>query len=197
MDAKLPLSNISDEDLILQYRQTEDAEVLAVLFKRYTHLVLGVCLNILKEKEASKDALMDVFERLFVLLKNQEILNFKAWLYTITRNYCLKKIKTERPHSDIEETKDEYFFMELVDESSLILEEKIENLQTAIAQLKYSQRECVKFFYLEQKTYSDIELLTGYSNNEVKSFIQNGKRNLKILLEGKINARKAEDVIYS
>jgi len=196
MAAKHPLSDISDEDLIIQYRQTEDAEVLAVLFKRYTHLVLGVCLNILKDKEASKDALMDIFERLFVLLKNQEILNFKAWLYTITRNYCLKKIKNEHSHTDIEETKDEYFFMESVDDSALILEEKIENLQTAIGQLKYGQQECVRLFYLEQKTYSDIELLTGYSNNEVKSFIQNGKRNIKILLEKKNYAGEAKAVLH-
>lgn len=185
MALKHPPSDLSDEDLILLYKEKQDAQVLAVLFKRYTHLVLGVCLNILKDKEASKDALMDIFERLFLLLKDQDIANFRAWLYTITRNYCLKKLKGTPVVKEIGEADEELFFMEYEDESSLIIEEKIETLQAAIGQLKYGQQECVKLFYLEQKSYADIELLTGFSNNEVKSFIQNGKRNIKILLEKK------------
>ena len=62
-------------------------------------------------------------------------------------------------------------------------EEKLLKLETAIEELKDEHKKCLTHFYLEKKSYEEVALMTGFDLNQVKSFIQNGKRNLKLILE--------------
>lgn len=183
------LSKQTDEQLIDSYKETGNAKFAGELYNRYAHLVYGICLKYVKHKEESKDLSMTVFEKMLSHLLDTEIQNFKKWLYTVTKNKCLTYLRDKHKKvdqaTDLQEfEKKANFFMENEDNSSLInedLEEK--RIQTAISQLKSDQKKCVEMFFFKDMSYKEIEKKTGYTTKQVKSFLQNGKRKLKIMLE--------------
>jgi RNA polymerase sigma-70 factor (ECF subfamily) len=63
-------------------------------------------------------------------------------------------------------------------------------LEQSLIELSQEQRHCVTLFYLQKKSYQQISESTGFNYMQVKSFIQNGKRNLRALVEKKINSQK-------
>jgi len=145
----------------------------------------------LKDEDESKDAVMLVFEKLLEDLKKYKIENFKSWLHITTKNHCLMKLRSDHTISlKTEEMKKDYTVLM---ESDYIMHHDTENeneiylshLGSAIEQLNEEQRSCIELFYLKGKCYSDVAETTGYSLNEVKSYIQNGKRNLKIYIQSK------------
>jgi RNA polymerase sigma-70 factor (ECF subfamily) len=190
INAELDIKSFSDEELIDRYKNTADNLVISELFERYTHLIFGVCMKYLKNEEESKDAVMQVFEQLFTKLKTQEIQNFKSWIYTVAKNFCLMNIRHEQ---SVRKHKDEYYAImqqEIMESSSLNhpinkdeLNDKIPKLKKGIEQLNIDQRKCIELLYLQDKSYKEVSEITGYSMKQVKSYIQNGKRNLKIILE--------------
>ena len=158
------------------------------LFKRYTGFVFLVSMKYLKDEGRSKDAVMQVFEKLFTDLLKHEIDNFKPWLHTVVRNHCLGLLRKEQSKRKNEDKlKTELYFMESEQDDHLIMEQehenKINNLKKALKQLKPEQKQCVELFYLHEKSYKEVMELTGFSIKNVKSYIQNGKRQLKIILE--------------
>lgn len=173
-----------DSELISVFRETGDAALVGVLFSRYASLIYGVCLKYLKDREESKDASMQLFEKLLVALREHEIVHFRSWLYVTTRNHCLMQLRATRNRHFVE-ISDE--FME--NETLLHLGNDVEfdanvgKLKRCMERLDDSQKRCVQLFFIEQKCYKDICGLTRYAYNEVKSHIQNGKRNLKICME--------------
>ena len=189
------MHDLPDHELILKYRETADGEVIAVLFQRYTHLVYGVSLKYLEDTDQAKDAVMEIFEALMTDLLEHDILNFKSWLHSVTRNHCLMALRKKRPLRMVAEALDdnsEGDFVEFVHDAHQdnIFEDYTEDdLKTALGSLKEQQRQCVELFFLEGKSYAEVGEHLGLSFKEVKSHIQNGKRNLKMKLE-EILARK-------
>ena len=161
-----------------------------MLFERYTHLVFGVCMKYLKNTCDAEDALMGIFEKLMTDLKKHEVKDFKNWLYRVSKNHCLMQIRKRNLYSRVNEEihKDlKQEFMENVFEGHLPLEGKdvegiLISLHDTINALGEEQKKCIELMYLEKKTYREISEITGYSLNQVKSAIQNGKRNLKKML---------------
>ncbi len=171
----------TDEELVALYAKTSDKNLVGILFERYSHLVLGVCYKYLKNKEESRDAVIIIFEKLLVVLKEQPINSFKPWLHTVARNYCLMQLrKKNRPgtENEIAELEEK---LQTEDEPTHT-EQDIQKLETAINQLKPAQKKCIELFYLQQLCYTDVATQTGYSLKEVKSYLQNAKRNLSIIL---------------
>ena len=162
---------------------------VGILYKRYSHLVLGLSIKYLKDKDDAKDAVMQIFEKLLSDLLKHNIEYFKSWLYTFSKNHCLMTIRTQqsklKKERNLQINAD--FFMETEDGLHLNKAEEKEKqytaLEKAIEELNADQKKCISLFYLKEKSYIEIVDITGYSMNEVKSFIQNGKRNLKIKLE--------------
>jgi RNA polymerase sigma-70 factor (ECF subfamily) len=146
----------------------------------------------LKNEDAAHDATMNIFEKLFSDLQKHQINNFKSWLHTVCKNHCLILLRKPNVLVSIDESEEEnsHLFMQLAnvlnhDDYKHEKEEKLQVLEQSIIELKDKQRECIELFFLKQKSYQEISKQTGYTENEVKSYIQNGKRNLKILLEQK------------
>jgi RNA polymerase sigma-70 factor (ECF subfamily) len=175
---------LTDAELLLLYKRSDDLAVLGELFNRYMSLVYGVCLKYLKDREESRDAVMQVFEKLVTSLREHEVEHFKSWLYVTSRNHCLMQLRA-RKGKNFEEISP--YLME--NDTALHLEEEPEmeanlsKLEKCMDTLVSEQKRCVQLFYLEQKCYRDISTLTGYDDNKVKSYIQNGKRNLKLCME--------------
>jgi RNA polymerase sigma-70 factor (ECF subfamily) len=175
---------LSDNELIEEYKRTGDLSVIGQLYTRYTSLTYGICLKYLKDRDEAKDAVMQVFEKLIHLLKSHVIENFKSWLYVTTRNHCLMHIRSKKGKfmEEIASAVVENTFL-LHPEEETSLEQDLSKLEDCINRLIEGQQQCVRLFYIEEKCYKDIIVVTGFDMNQVKSFIQNGKRNLKICME--------------
>jgi len=188
----------SDEELVARYREEGDIGILGQLYERHMHLVYGVCLKYLGEREWAKDEVMNIFEKLVTTVQQQEIERFRTWLYVVTKNHCrmlLRSRKREMIHEDAM-INDPTFFMENasemhpVDDSAeadtddLHGEDGMKRLEECIERLKEEQRSCIRLFFYEGCSYRQISERLGMEENKVKSYIQNGKRNLKICMEG-------------
>ena len=173
----------SDHDILSSYRQQNDPQLLGILFTRYTDLVYGLCLKYLKDREESQDAVMNIFEKLLEKLKTEEIQYFKSWLYMVSKNHCLMILRKNNP-----ETRTDFMEMSIavhpINESE-DLETDLIALEDCMNTLKEDQQICVKLFFLKKYCYQQVCEETKFDLKSVKSFIQNGKRNLKICLEGK------------
>jgi RNA polymerase sigma factor (sigma-70 family) len=186
---------LSDEALIERYKETEDNCHIGELYKRYTHLVLGVCIKYLKDREEAKDAVMQIFEKLMVDLKKHEVANFKSWLHMVAKNHCLMKLRNKNIPlhlDDVENKLDNVvefnaYTHHSIDETEI----QLTHLEEGINKLDHDQRRCVELFYLEERSYKEVADATGFSLNQVKSYIQNGKRNLKnYLIERNVEENK-------
>ena len=181
--------NQTDDWLINRFTNTGDLKYLGTLYERYMHLVYGVCLKYLKDREASQDATMQIFEKLIKEIPKREIENFKPWLHVITKNHCLMQLRSDKTRMSREEKSlaGDNIFMEssyeLHHNNESMLDKDLVALKKCIDQLKQEQKECVKLFYLEERCYQEIVDETQYELKKVKSYIQNGKRNLKICME--------------
>ena len=173
-----------DAELIRRYRISGALDVLGQLYNKYMHLVFGVCINYLKDEESSKDAVMQIFEELIQKLKVHEVQNFKSWLHVLTRNHCLMAI---RKNSKNEAVSLEDAFVENTDFVHLDMddtkESKLSVMEKCMEKLPEEQKVTVDLFYLQEKCYKEVADITGYDMLKVKSYIQNGKRNLKICIE--------------
>jgi len=178
----------SDEELLRHYKKSGDKELFADLFKKHVSMVYGTCLFYLQDKNEAQDATMQLFEKLLLDINNREIDNFKGWLSFVVRNHCISLIRKNK--SLTKNIKSYYEFeyetpdLEQEEKINATSEDKLlENMKACLPKLKENQRLCVELFYLKNKSYQDIANETQFSLNEIKSYIQNGKRNLKLLIE--------------
>jgi RNA polymerase sigma factor (sigma-70 family) len=187
-------STLPDSALLLTYKKDGDLAILGQLYQRYMDLVYGVCLKYFKEPERSKDAVMQIFEELIIKLKKHEIENFRSWLHQVAKNHCLMQLRTPRNLKTVEIPSslmqtDEHVHLNGV----LDKEENFQRLEFCLTTLAEDQRRAVTLFYMEGKCYNEIVQLMGQEWNQVRSFIQNGRRNLKHCMENKeIKSKRSE-----
>ena len=178
--------NLTDEELLKRYCDSGELVYFVEAYKRYMPLVYGVALKYLKRPEDAQDAVMQLFEELVVKIKGVEIQSFKAWLYTCIRNNCLMEIR--KRSNNLSVSLDDSF-MEFCDDFHLTVvsesEDREKSLRECVESLPEKQRISVRYFFLDELSYKEVEERTGFSSKMVKSFIQNGKRNLKLCLERK------------
>lgn len=177
-------SSSTDAALVASYQQNQEVAVLAELYQRYMDLIYGVCLKYLPDAEQAKDAVMNIFEELVQKLHNHQVDNFKAWVYTVAKNHCLmhlrsrKNIKITELNPVFVQT-DENLHLNGVPEK----EQQLQSMEYCLTTLPAEQKQCVELFYLQGKSYNEIVEATGFDWKQVRSFIQNGRRNLKICME--------------
>lgn len=168
------------------YRNSHDVKYIGELFMRYHHLISVICLKHLKNQDDAQDTTMDIFEVLTHDLKKHQVKQFKAWIMTVTKNLCYKRLR-KSAHLTVDENmlKDEGAFMEMEAGASLneIKETQLVRMEQYLEEIPADQSQCLKLFFLENKSYQEISDQTGMTLNEVKSHLQNGKRNLRIRME--------------
>lgn len=178
--------HISDNELLDRFYLDHNNEWLGIVLQRYTLLLLGVCMKYLKNEEEAKDAVQQIFLKAITELAKYRVSYIKSWLYMVARNHCLMKLRDKNIFIPVEDdtplAAPESDRKELADkEVTLTL------LESSLNELSREQKTCVTLFYLQKKSYQEIVDLTGFSLSQVKSYIQNGKRNLKILVEKKMD----------
>jgi RNA polymerase sigma-70 factor (ECF subfamily) len=185
----------SEEELLREFTSTGDIDLLGRLYSGYMPLVYGVCLKYLKNRDESKDAVMQIFEKLIIEIPKQRIENFRSWLHVVTKNYCLMKLRSQKTSQERmhEWMNDSVIFMENHSSPHPLDEDKADldmALSDCIEKLKYEQKECIRQFYFENRCYNDIAGLLDMDEKKVKSYLQNAKRNLKLCLEEKHAAQE-------
>lgn len=177
------LRKLSDEDIISLYKEKQWSSCIDELYQRYSHLVFGVCLKYVKQIENAEDITLTLFTSLTQKLLQHQVQHFKSWIYVSARNSSLMFLRANKKSEEL--MQDDHLF----DESEFLLEEKhqkdelLDNLSAVFDELKEEQKMCIQLFYLEKKSYEEVAQITHYTLKEVKSHLQNGRRNLKILLE--------------
>jgi RNA polymerase sigma-70 factor (ECF subfamily) len=175
---------LSDEDLLDKYKNLGDAEYFGILYNRYIPLLYGVCLKYFGDADKSQDAVMQIFENIFPKILKYEVKTFRTWIYSVAKNHCLQILRKEKNeiyvdfNSEIMESDE---ILNLLEEESG--EERNAVLRQCIDKLPDKQQNTIRRFFMEKMSYQDIVDKDGYTLNQVKSYIQNGKRNLKICIE--------------
>lgn len=182
---KPDIKRLDDEELVTAYKRYEEPVYVGELYERYAHMVFLVCMKYLKDEAESEDAVMHLFEKLIVDLKRYEVRRFKFWIHTVAKNHCLVLIekRNKQRHKVDEYRETAQALVESDPFPSLNGEDpkevELRQLEAAIKLLNSEQQICVELFYLQQKCYKEVAEQTGYTLKQVKSYIQNGKRNLK------------------
>lgn len=172
-----------DAELVEIYRSGGSMEVLGELYHRYMDLVYGVCLKYMKEPEDAKDCVINIFEELVGKLKKYEVDNFKGWLYQLAKNHCLMKLRSKKGHPVNVDADVMHLAEKLHPEHAAEKEMQLNTMEHCMEQLPAEQKQAVQLFYLQEKCYKEISESTQTDINKVRSFIQNGRRNLKICME--------------
>ena len=177
------LSVQSDHDLVQQYKTTGNIDTLGELYQRYMELVYGVCLKYMKEPEDAKDGVINIFEELVTKLKKYEVDNFKGWLYQLAKNHCLMKLRSKKGHAVNVDADVVHLSENIHLNDAMEKEQRFTSMEYCIEQLPRDQKQAIELFYLQEKCYKEIADTTNTDINKVRSFIQNGRRNLKICME--------------
>lgn len=183
------LDHYTDSDLLEQYYNTRNNEWLGLLLQRYTLLLFGVCMKYLKNEEDARDAVQQIFLKVISDIHKHKVNHIKSWLYIVAKNHCLMKIRSENginttAIAEVEDiAADENGTKEKIEKDKLLL-----LIEEVFPQLSEEQRTCLNLFYLQKKSYQEISHETEFSLLQVKSFIQNGKRNLKLLVNKKMHS---------
>ena len=185
-------SQHTDAELLALFKKTTQNQYLGELLERYSLLVFGVCIKYLKDQTSAQDATQQVFEKVIKEVVKYEIPYFKSWLYSVAKNQCLMELRNSS--TKIQYTAQEIDEMKLTaeDDSGLklreyLLQDKLEILHESLVNLNKDQSICIDLFYLQKLSYREIENKTGLTFQQIKSNIQNGKRNLRLMLESKMH----------
>lgn len=183
------LTKLADDELLQSLTKDNYGDIVNEIFNRYSHILYGVCYKYLKNTEESKDAVQSIFEKIFIDLSNHTVKNLKSWLFVVAKNYCLmhirkrqldlKELTPESTTNVLYKLYQEELGQKIDDE---VAENQISKMLALMEKLSSQQGICLSLMYLEDKSYKEIADITGFGMNEVKSHIQNGKRNLRKLL---------------
>ena len=180
------LKHISDQQLLDNFYADRNNKWVGILLERYTLLLLGVCMKYLKNEEEAKDAVQQIFYKVIVEIEKYKVNYFKSWIYMITKNHCLMNLRKKQENVSMDAA--EKNLSAGVEENSYFEDElSADAIYEALQEIKKEQKQCITLFYLEKRSYHEIADRMGFTLLQVKSHIQNGKRNLKLILERKMN----------
>jgi RNA polymerase sigma-70 factor (ECF subfamily) len=180
--------HITDQELLERFYADRNNEWLGILLERFTLLLLGVCMKYLKNEDDARDSVQQIFLKVIQELHKYKVEYFKSWIYMIAKNHCLMKLRDKQGKIPAE-LNDNLVSAAAEETDRQVLQQNDHTyaiMEDALKELNNEQRQCVTLFYLERKTYQEIHEITGFSMLQVKSYIQNGKRNLRILIERKL-----------
>ncbi|GAB3692712.1 sigma-70 family RNA polymerase sigma factor [Spirosoma flavus] len=176
-------------DYVARYRATGDLAILGELYEQHMEMIYAVCYNYLRDEDEAKDAVMNLFEQLVNDLRRHDVHQFGPWLHSVARNYCLMHLRKHQAHPTValvseSPTDSDDIIMNLTDDDDTLAEreEDLTRMEACLQTLPKEQQSCLRLFYLDRKTYTEVAELTGYDLKQVKSYLQNGRRNLKICM---------------
>ncbi len=181
-DSKKHLIDISDADLLEEIQISRNSNYLPILYKRFEAAVFGVALAMLKDFHAAEDAAGRTWVIIIEKIYDHKIVSLSNWILTISRNTCIsyyrrKKYTKRFVKTGIMQVNDPTVDPDFYLEDNFELEEKLEmEMMDALERIPELQAKCVKLFYFEKMSYSEIAEELNLELKIVKSYLQNGKR---------------------
>ncbi len=171
------MPELSDDAAVDLFRETGDGKYFEILWRKYAHTVHRRCLAFLRNKTLAEDIASATFLHAFVSVRSHYTTgNFEAWLLTVARNKCINYVKRASPTL-------------AYDEATMAGPEArthvVAEIEGILNQLSPEQRIALKLHYISGCSYQTIAEHTQASENDVKSWIQNGKRMFKQLWLGR------------
>lgn len=180
------ISTYSDSELLRLYNETGKSDYFGELYNRYIPLLYGLCLKYLQDEAKAQDAVMQLFEELLPKLSRYEIREFRTWIYSVAKNHCFQLLRKENLEiaTDFDQQfVESYDILHLLDKEEGSDDVRTRALKHCMEKLPEPQQRCILSFFMEEMSYADIMEQTGYQLKSVKSYIQNGKRNLRSCIE--------------
>ncbi len=168
----------TDFELLDRFRRHGDRAAFERIVARHRPWLHRVCARLLRSDEAARDATQDVFARVLNRLDTFRGDNFPGWLKAIAVNCCLNTIDRDKRWAPLEAA-GEAPAADLGPELQLLRLEEGVRARHLIARLPERQKIVFCLKYIDDCSYQEIERLTGFSNKEVKSFLQNARRNFE------------------
>ncbi len=166
----------SDIDLVRRFVEKNDSEAFDKLVARHRGWILRVCRRFLRSNDLAEDAAQEVFARCLEKLPTLESQNLAGWLKAIAVNCCLNILEKEKRWTTLDDTRERG---EDSVERSIIDSEKLERVIRCMEGLSDKQRIVFSMKYIDGRSYEEIQQLTGFTAKEVKSFLQNARRNFE------------------
>lgn len=180
------LSRFDDTELVELYKKNPDTSLIEELYNRYSKRVYWWALKFLGNRLEAEEMVHDIFAAMMSgmldLYQAREGAKFSSWLYRCVGNQCMKIVRK----------RNEVIFnqVEVVDvpealiidlEVEVIAKEWNEQLTSALNRLNQMQRVCCMRFYWDGMRYDEIAEELGITHDQVRSHLQNGLRNLRII----------------
>ena len=174
---------MKDQELLSKFVESGDQEYISILYQRYMHLVYGSCLKYYKNASDAEDAVMDIYEKIVRKIPGSNVQYFKSWLFTVTRNHCLEQLRKKSNHAEKENQAHVMHYQEEFHPDDVDKDKEVDVLHECIEKLGRSQKQCVQLFYFQKLSYNEISTQLELTMGQVRSNIQNGRRNLRICMD--------------
>jgi RNA polymerase sigma-70 factor (ECF subfamily) len=174
---------IDDDRLILEQILTGQKELFRLLVKRYEKEVYGMGIGFLRNREDASDFTQEVFLKVFRSLSSFEGRSrFSTWLYKIAYNTGLNHVRRKKEYQSLAE--EETIPDKYTPEKKMLKEFLRDSILEALKSLPERFRVCVDLFFFYDRSLKEIEAITGYPVNTVKSHVFRAKKLLRNKLEG-------------
>ena len=177
----------ADDHLIISQIVAGQKDLFRLLVRRHERAVHGMGMSFFRNREDASDFTQEVFLKVYRSLSHFEgRARFSTWLYKIAYNTAVNRVnRTKEYHSlAIEEGAEALLCDNETPERILIRQASRQALLNAMEELPERYRVCVDMFFFYDRSYQEIEAITGYPVNTIKSHVFRAKKLLRDKLEG-------------
>lgn len=181
---------MEDHELVAHYQATERQEALALLMDRYMDSVVGISMRYLKDEEAVRDFVSDMYVKLTKAVLTNEIKHFRSWLHSTVHN----RLKDLKRKAQVRTNYRSQLSLEVEHmEPDLQRQIDLDALKKAIGNLSEKERLVVMAIYFEEMSYQEIMETYGWSFNQVRGTRDRAMKKLKAVLQTDFSDYLKED----
>ena len=176
-----------DDQYLIEAILNGDTKAYTQLVRRYKDLVFTLAIRMLKHREEAEEVAQDTFIKVFKSLdKFKGDSKFSTWIYKVTYNTCLDRIKKNKKHyNDV--AIDEFTFNKLdtIDNAldNMINEEKNVLIKNCINKMPEDSSALLTLFYFEELSLEEISKIINIEANTVKVKLFRARKKLAVILE--------------
>lgn len=176
-------STLSDELVIEKYLGSQDTNYFNILYDRYSNKVFAKCISMLKNDVEAEDAVQDIFMKVLLSLsKFKQNSLFSTWLFSITYNFCIDKIRKRNKRRKLEVEVEDISNLEGVEDDTPdqdILETNVLQMKQVLEQLKVADKAVLLMKYQDDLSIIEMTEILDSSVSATKMKIKRAKERFR------------------
>lgn len=174
-----------NDQLIASQVIAERKDLFRLLVKRHEKAVYRMGISFFRNAEDASDFTQEVFLKAYRSLQNFEGRSrFSTWLYKIAYNTAINGANRRKEYLSLtEEDANKLFNISDNPERTALRNAAKDAIKAAITELPERFRVCVDLFFFYDRSYNEIEVITGIPVNTIKSHVFRAKNLLREKLE--------------